>query len=172
MASDRRRPDGPFDLSIRRVIDAPRALIWKAWTDPEHVKNWWAPKPWSTVACEIDLCPGGMFRTVMRSPEGRDYPHVGCLLELVENEKLVMTSALAPGYRPAPDPVAGVDLECAHIPFTAILTLEEHAGKTAYSVLVLHKDEAGRKRHEEMGFHEGWNMALDQLIEVVQGLGR
>jgi len=71
MASDRRRPDGPFDLSIRRVIDAPRALIWKAWTDPEHVKNWWAPKPWSTVACEIDLCPGGMFRTVMRSPEGR-----------------------------------------------------------------------------------------------------
>jgi len=103
---------------------------------------------------------------------GADYPHVGCLLELVENEKLVMTSALAPGYRPAPDPVAGVDLECAHIPFTAILTLEEHAGKTAYSVLVLHKDEAGRKRHEEMGFHEGWNMALDQLIEVVQGLGR
>jgi uncharacterized protein YndB with AHSA1/START domain len=172
MASDRRRNDGPFDLSLKRVIDAPRALIWKAWTDPEHVKRWWTPAPWQTVECEIDLRPGGIFRTVMRSPEGQDFPHSGCLLELVENEKLVMTNALEAGYRPAPGPVIGKDPECAHIPFTAILTLEEHAGKTTYSVVVLHKDEAGRKLHEQMGFHDGWNKALDQLIEVVKGLKR
>jgi uncharacterized protein YndB with AHSA1/START domain len=172
MASDRRRTDGSLDLSLTRVIDAPAALIWKAWTNPEHVKKWWTPKPWQTVECEIDLRPGGVFRTVMRSPEGQEFPHAGCLLELIENEKLVMTSALTEDYRPAPDPVAGKDPDCAHIPFTAILTLEEHAGKTTYSVLVLHKDEAGRKLHEQMGFHEGWNTALDQLIEVVKGWKR
>jgi uncharacterized protein YndB with AHSA1/START domain len=172
MASDRRRNDGPFDLSLNRVIDAPAALVWKVWTDPEHVKQWWAPRPWTTVACELDPRPGGIFRTVMRSPEGQEFPHVGCLLELVENRKLVMTNALAPGYRPAPDPVVGNASDCANIAFTAIVTLEEVAGKTHYSVVVLHKDEAGRKLHEEMGFHEGWGTCLDQLIEVVKTLKR
>jgi uncharacterized protein YndB with AHSA1/START domain len=171
MASDRRRKDGPLDLGLERVIDAPAALIWKVWTDPEHVKQWWAPKPWTTVECELDLRPGGIFRTVMRSPEGQESPHVACLLELVENRKLVMTSALAAGYRPAPDPVGKVS-DCANIPFTAIVTLEEQAGKTHYSVVVLHKDEAGRNLHEQMGFHEGWGTCLDQLIEVVKTLKR
>jgi uncharacterized protein YndB with AHSA1/START domain len=166
------RNDSRLDLSLRRTIDAPRALIWKVWTDPEHVKKWWAPAPWTTVECELDLRPGGIFRTVMRSPEGQEFPHVACFLELVENERMVMTSALEPGYRPARDPLGSKDevLDCAHIPFTAILTLEERAGKTHYSVVVLHKDEADRKRHEDMGFHDGWNTCLDQLIEVVNRL--
>jgi uncharacterized protein YndB with AHSA1/START domain len=173
MASDRRRSDGALDLGLDRVIDAPAALIWKVWTDPAHVKQWWAPKPWTTPECDMDLRPGGIFRPVMRSPEGQDYPHVFCLVELIENRKLVFTSALAPGYRPAPDPVGKFEeADCANIPFTAIVTLEEQAGKTHYSVLVLHKDEAGRKLHEEMGFHEGWGTCLDQLIEAVKTLKR
>jgi uncharacterized protein YndB with AHSA1/START domain len=166
------RFDGHLDLKIERTIDAPRALIWNVWTDPEHVKKWWAPLPWRTTECEMDLRPGGTFRTVMRSPEGQDFPHVGCFLELIENERIVLTNALAPGYRPAPDPVGNhtEGEDCSTISFTSILTLEERGGKTNYSVVVLHKDEAGRKRHETMGFHEGWNTCLDQLIEVVRRL--
>lgn len=163
--------NGHLDLVLERTIDAPRSLIWKAWTDPEHVKKWWAPAPWTTSQCEMDLRPGGIFRTVMRSPDGQDFPHVGCFLELIENEKMVMTNALEPGYRPASVGKDGAMADCADIPFTSILTLKERAGKTRYSIVVLHKDEAGRKRHEEMGFHEGWNMCLDQLIEVVRRLG-
>jgi uncharacterized protein YndB with AHSA1/START domain len=173
MASDRSR-SGRLDLTIRRTIEAPRSLIWRVWTDPEHVKKWWAPAPWTTTACEMELRPGGIFRTVMRSPEGQEFPHVTCFLEIVPNERMVMTNALEPGYRPAPDAPGGVNPaeECTTIPFTAVLTLEERAGKTEYTVVVMHKDEAGRKRHQEMGFHQGWNQCLDQLIEVVMGLKR
>ncbi|MGH8577582.1 MAG: SRPBCC family protein [Gammaproteobacteria bacterium] len=158
-----------LDLVLTRVIDAPRALIWQVWTDPEHVKKWWAPKPWTTVECEMDLRPGGIFRTVMRSPEGQDYPNAGCFLELVKNEKIVWTNALEPGYRPA---LGESGEDCSGLLFTAIITLEERAGKTHYAVRVLHRDEAGRKKHEEMGFHLGWNQCLDQLIELVGQLKR
>ena len=169
MARDTRN-DGHLDLLLERAIDAPRSLIWKAWTDPEHVKKWWAPAPWTTSQCEMDLRPGGVFRTVMRSPEGQEFPHLGCFLELIENEKMVMTNALEPGFRPASVGKEEAMADCADIPFTSILTLKERGGKTHYSVVVLHKDEAGRRRHEEMGFHDGWNMCLDQLIDVVSRL--
>jgi uncharacterized protein YndB with AHSA1/START domain len=110
----------------------------------------------------------------MRSPEGQDFPHVGCFIELIENEKLVITNALEPGYRPAPAPVGkgGESADCSDIPFTSILTLKERAGKTHYSIVVLHRDEVDRRRHEDMGFHDGWNICLDQLIEVVTRLRR
>jgi len=104
---------------------------------------------------------------VMRSPEGQEFPHVGCFLELIENEKLVITNVLEPGYRPANVGKGGEMVDCGDIPFTFILSLKERGEKTHYSVVVLHKDEADRKRHEEMGFREGWNMCLDQLIDVV-----
>lgn len=159
MANGTDRNDGRLDLKIERTIDAPRALIWKVWTDPEHLKKWWAPRPWTTTECQIDLRPGGMFRTVMRSPEGKDFPYAGCILEVVENEKIVWTNALEPGYRPALDPF-----------FTAIITFKERAGKTHYTALVLHRNEAGKKKHEEMGFEFGWNKCLDQLVELVKQL--
>jgi uncharacterized protein YndB with AHSA1/START domain len=169
MARDTRN-NGHLDLLLERTIDAPRSLIWKAWTDPGHVKKWWAPAPWTTSHCEMDLRPGGVFRTVMRSPEGQEFPHVGCFLELIENEKMVMTNALEPGYRPASVGKGGEMADCADIPFTSILALKERGGKTHYSVVVLHMDEVGRRRHEEMGFHDGWNICIEQLIEVVSGL--
>src|SRR2546425_245846 len=88
-----------LDLVLERVVDVRRELVWSAWTKPEHVKRWFTPPPWKTVDCEIDLRPGGIFRTVMRSPEGQDHPNTGCYLEIVPYEKLVWTSALGPGYR-------------------------------------------------------------------------
>jgi len=160
-----------LDLVLTRTIDAPPALIWKAWTDPEHIKKWWTPAPWTTVECEMDLRPGGIFRTVMRSPEGQDFPGVGCFLELVENERIAWTNALEPGFRPATNDAASEqDLDCHSLIFTAIVTLEEQAGGTQYTARVLHKDEAGRKRHEEMGFHDGWGKCLDQLAALMARL--
>ena len=154
--------DPRLDLLLERVVDVPPELVWAAWTQPEHVKKWFTPAPWTTVDCEIDLRRGGIFRTVMRSPEGQEFPHEGCYLEIVENRKLVWTVALAPGYRPASEPPD--TLSCATIIFTAIIALEPKGGGTKYSALAMHRDEAGRKRHEEMGFHEGWGKALDQLV--------
>lgn len=173
MATVPERDEGTshLDLVLTRVIDAPPALIWKAWTEPEHLKQWWTPAPWTTVECEMDLRPGGVFRTVMRSPEGEDFPHVGCFLELVENERIVWTNALEPGYRPASDHGdSEKTLECDTLIFTAIITLEAQGGETRYSALVLHKDEASRKRHEDMGFHEGWGTCVDQLAALTARL--
>ncbi len=170
MANDRDRTDDRLDLTLTRTIDAPRELIWRVWTDPEHVKKWWAPKPWTTVACEMDLRPGGIFRTVMRSPEGQDVPNVGCFLEFVKNERIVWTTALEPGYRPARG--GGDPADCTTLPFTAVFTLEERAGRTNYLVRVLHRDEADRKKHEDLGFHDGWSTCLDQLIDVVNRVQR
>ena len=160
------QPDPKLDLVLERVVDVPRELVWIAWTTPEHVKQWFTPAPWTTVDCEIDLRPGGIFRTVMRSPEGQEFPNVGCYLEVIKNEKLVWTNVLAPGYRPSNrSSEAG---ECGEILFTAIITLEPHGNGTKYTALVLHKDEEGRKKHDEMGFQAGWGKALDQLVALTQ----
>jgi len=88
------QPDPKLDLVFERIVDVPRELIWTAWTTPEQLKQWFTPAPWKTVDCEIDLRPGGLFRTVMRSPEGQEFPGVSCYLEIVENERLVWTNAL------------------------------------------------------------------------------
>jgi uncharacterized protein YndB with AHSA1/START domain len=153
------KPDPKLDLVLERVIDVPRALVWTAWTRPEHVKKWFTPAPWTVTDCEIDLRPGGIFRTVMRSPEGEEFPNVGCFLEVVPNERLVWTDALLPGYRPSENPF-----------FTAIVTMEPHGKGTRYTAIAIHRDEAGRRKHEEMGFHDGWGKALDQLVAHVKAM--
>jgi uncharacterized protein YndB with AHSA1/START domain len=157
------QPDPKLDLVLERVVDVPRELVWQAWTMPEHLKKWFTPAPWTTVDCEIDLRPGGLFRTVMRSPEGEEFPNVGCYLEIVKNEKLVWTDALLPGYRPVPKPESG-----AGMLFTAIVLLETHEKGTKYTAIAMHKDEADRKNHEEMGFYDGWSQCLDQLVALVK----
>ncbi len=152
-------PDPRLDLVLERVVDVPPEKVWLAWTKPEHVVKWFTPAPWTTVDCEIDLRPGGAFRTVMRSPEGEDHPNVGCYLEVVENERLVFTDALGAGWRPNPESF-----------MTAAILLEPSGSGTKYTAIALHKDEGDRKKHEEMGFHDGWSTALDQLVEHVRGM--
>jgi len=147
------RIDPKLDLVLERVVDVPPEMVWAAWTRPEHVVHWFTPAPWRTVDCEIDLRPGGAFRTVMRSPEGKDFPNVGCYLEIVPNEKLVWTDGLLPGYRPAPEPF-----------MTGIILFEPSGRGTKYTAIALHRDEEGRRKHAEMGFAEGWGKALDQLV--------
>jgi uncharacterized protein YndB with AHSA1/START domain len=151
------KSDPRLDLVLERVVDVPRELVWAAWTRPEHLRQWFTPKPWTVVDCEIDLRPGGLFRTVMRSPEGKEFPNIGCYLEVVPNERLIWTDALLPGYRPAANPF-----------FTAMITLHAQGTGTRYVATAIHRDEAGRKKHEDMGFHQGWGTALDQLVAHVK----
>lgn len=161
------QPNALFDLSFSRVIDVPKELVWRAWTEPELLKPWFCPLPWKTIDCEIDLRPGGIFRTTMRSPEGQEFPGTGCYLEVNPNKKLVWTNALLPGFRPSfVTETCGTD--DAGFMFTAMIELADHAGGTRYTATVIHADEAGCKRHAEMGFESGWGAALDQLVALIK----
>lgn len=155
------------DLVLERLLEAPRALVWKAWTNPEHLKRWWAPRPYETPECEMDLRPGGAFYTRMTGPDGFDEAGTGCFLEIVDGEKIVWTSALRGGYRPNELDAAG----CGAFPFTAIVTLEDAGdGRTRYRAVAMHANQADRDTHEKMGFHDGWGTCADQLGEVAAGL--
>jgi len=153
--------DPDLDLVLEREVDVPPHLVWAAWTTPEHVKKWYAPKPYETVECEINLRPGGIFRAVMRSPEGQTIDDsAGCVLEVVENRRFVWTAALGPGFRPA----------ASDLPFTAIISLEPVGSGTRYRAVAVHGSTETRTAHEKLGFHEGWGIALDQLVAVAKHL--
>lgn len=156
-----KKADPRLDLAFRRVVDVPPAKVWAAWTRPEHVVKWFTPAPWRTTKCVIDLRPGGRFHTVMRSPEGKEFPNEGCFLEVVPERRLVWTSALLAGWRPAPLPPGDT---CGAFHVTAVLDFTRRGKGTLYSARVLHADQAGRRSHEEMGFRDGWGKALDQLV--------
>ena len=149
-----------FELQLTREISVSPQQVWKAWTSPEVLKQWWTPKPWRTVECEIDLQIGGRFYTRMQGPNGEDIPGEGCILRVEENKNLAWTDCLLPGFRPASEPF-----------MTAVLTVEDLGnGNSQYTATVYHKDEAGKKKHEEMGFFDGWGTALSQLVEVAKSL--
>ncbi len=156
-----------LDLSFTRVVDVPRPSVWRAWTEPELLMPWFCPLPWKTVDCEIDLRPGGIFRTTMMSPEGTEYPNVGCYLEVLPNAKLVWTNALLPGFRPnAVAQTSGSN--DVNFLFTAKVELADHPQGTRYTATVIHADEAGCQKHADMGFEGGWSTALDQLVAMVK----
>mgnify|MGYP003575869754 FL=1 len=158
-----------LDLVLERTIDAPIDLVWKAYTDPNHLKKWFAPRPYEITECELDARPGGIFRIRMVGPDGFDTGHgnAGCVLEVVEGEKLVWTSALGPGYRPAE-----MGEGCESFPMTAVVSFADAGnGKTRYTAVALHKDAADKETHEKMGFQEGWGTVAGQLEEFAKGLG-
>ena len=152
--------DPTLDLTLTRETSLPREAVWRALTEPELLKQWFCPKPWSVAECDLELWPGGRFYTVMQSPEGDQFPGEGCVLEVVENTILVWASHLLPGFRPkTPEPEA--------FPFTAIIQLDSIEGGTRYSATLLHADAAGREKHAAMGFESGWGAAFDQLVELM-----
>lgn len=155
--------DPERDLVIERTVDAPVSLLWKAWTVSDHLKKWFVPKPWTISECELDPRPGGILKTVMCSPEGDQFPNAGCYLEVMENERLVWTSVLQAGYRPVTAPENGPDLG-----FSAAILFEPNGESTNYKVIVIHPDKESSKKHEDMGFYDGWGTCLDQMLECIK----
>jgi uncharacterized protein YndB with AHSA1/START domain len=156
------------DLVLERTLNAPRDLVWKAWTDPKLLKQWFAPKPYEISEVDLDLRPGGIFRIRMVGPDGFDTGHgnAGCILEVIDGERLSWTNALAPDYRPAE-----MGEGCESFPMTSIVTMEDAGdGKTLYRAVALHRNEADRDMHANMGFDEGWGKCAEQLEELAQGL--
>ncbi len=143
------------ELSITRVIDAPPAKVFSTWID--RFEDWFAPRPWTIQADKIDFRSGGAFETTMHGPEGEVFSGKGVFLEVVENRKIVFTDAFSEGWQPsAEEPF-----------FTGIITLEEQDGKTRYTATVRHWTDAACRKHDEMGFHPGWNQCLDQLEQIL-----
>lgn len=147
------------ELVIDRLLDAPRSDLWRCWTEPELLKQWFVPAPWSVAKAEVDLRLGGSSLIVMRSPEGEEYPNAGVYLEVVENERLVFTDAYTEGWVPSQKPF-----------FTGIITFADENGKTRYIARARHWTAEDAKAHEEMGFVEGWNTCADQLEALAQSL--
>ena len=154
--------DPKLDLVFERFIDAPVRLVWEALTKPEHVKEWYMPKAWGRVArTEMDLRPGGIFSIDISVGEGKDVPNVGCFLDVVPMERLVWTSMLFPGYRPA---------IFDDIPITAIMTMKAEGSGTRYVFTALHRDEADLKANKESGWLEGTEIALDQFVAHIASM--
>ena len=152
--------DPKLDIVFERFVDAPPRLVWEALTRPEHIKEWYMPRAWGSVAkCELDARPGGVFRIDIATKDGREVPNLGCVLEAVPMERLVWTSMLFPGYRPA---------VFDDIPITAIMTVKAEGKGTRYTFTALHRDEADVKKDLESGWKEGTEIALDQLVEHVK----
>ena len=143
-------------MVISRIIDAPPERVFKAWTDPELLKQWFAPLPYTTPVAELDVRPGGANLIVMRGPDGNDLPNRGVYLEVVKNERLVITDAYTKAWEPSEKPF-----------MTVIVTFENGGGKTKYTACVRHWTVADRETHEKMGFHQGWSQCADQLAALV-----
>lgn len=154
--------DATTDLRIDRHLAAPRAALWRCWTEPDLLVRWWCPAPWQTELRAFELRPGGAFHTTMRGPDGGESDNPGCFVEIVPGERLVATWMLLGGWRPA----------TPWLPMTGIWTLADAVGGgTHYTAIAQHPDADTCRRHAEMGFAEGWNACIDQLDALARSLG-
>ena len=149
-----------FELVLERVFDAPPEKVYKAWTTPELLKQWFVPRPWTIATVEHDLRPGGLSRIVMRNPEGQDFDNPGVFLEVVPNRKLVFTDAFAPGWVPTGQPFMVAEVTFEPLP----------DGKTKYVARAMHWTAEAKAQHEAMGFHAGWGACADQLAELLPNI--
>lgn len=152
----------PHELSFTRIIAAPREMVYRCWTEPDLMTQWFTPPPFTTVHAETDVRPGGSSLVVMRSPDGQEFPNRGVYLDVVPNEKLVFTDAYTEAWMPSGKPF-----------MTAILTFEDAAqGQTKYTATVRHWTAEDCEAHKTMGFFDGWGKATDQLEALAKTLSR
>lgn len=147
------------ELVLDRYIDAPRHAVWRCWTEPALLVQWFTPAPWKTKSAMIDVRPGGASMIVMESPAGEEHPNPGIYLEVIEGEKLVFTDAYTKAWAPNEKPF-----------MTGIITLADEGTGTRYRAVARHWTVEDCKRHEEMGFFMGWNAAADQLEATAKTL--
>ena len=141
------------EMSFTRLLDTRADKLFRCWTTPELIKQWFAPRPYATPVAEVELRVGGRNNIVMKSPEGQEIPCPGTYLEIVPNRKIVFTDAFTGDWIPREG-----------APFmVAIVTFEPEGEKTRYTATVRHWTEEDRARHEQMGFHQGWGQAASQL---------
>lgn len=160
MAEADNTPIAARELSLTRLIAAPREHLYRCWTEPSLLKQWFAPKPNTTTIAELDVRPGGSNRLVMCAPDGKElYAGRGVYLDVVPNERIVFTDAFVKAWEPSTKPF-----------MTAIITFAAEGGKTRYTARVLHWSAADRAAHEEMGFHRGWAICADQLAALAATL--
>ena len=152
-----------FELRLERLLEAPRATVWRCWTEPWLLEQWFGPRSWTTEVKTLEPRPGGTSHIVMCGPDGELSDGTGVFLDAVAQRRLVFTNAFAPGWVPAGRP--------AVVPFmTTIVDLIDADGRTRHVVRALHWSEEARERHAEMGFHEGWEQATDRLAALVRTL--
>ncbi|MFC4944474.1 SRPBCC domain-containing protein [Pseudonocardia sp. GCM10023141] len=149
-----------LDLSIERVIRAPRKDVWAAWTDPASLAQWWIPAPTRCRVERLEVRPGGAFVTQMSDDGAAFVPHLdACFLVVEEFERIVFTNAIDSAWRPtSPAPV----------PMTAEVVLQDCADGTDYRITVRHGDPADCARHAELGFADGWGTVIGQLAGFVE----
>lgn len=150
--------DPDLDLTVARIIKAPRAAVWDAWTNPASFERWWVPAPQICRVREMDLRPGGSLRTEISEDGGEFGPHLAaCFLAVEPRERIVFTDALHPGWRPAESSF-----------MTAVIAMKDHPQGTEYSATAMHRNGADRDRHERLGFHDGWGTVTAQLAQLVE----
>ena len=143
------------ELALSGEVAASPAQVYAAWTD--RFTEWWGPHGMTTPHCEMELRPGGVFTTVMRAPDGAEYPTRGVFLEVVPGERIVFTDAYDPGWQPHED-----------IFFTAIITFGRLPGnRTRLTARALHWSNVSREKHERMGFAQGWGESLERLVSLL-----
>jgi len=150
--------DPTLDLELTRIIRAPRQEVWSAWTTPASFEKWWVPAPALCRVAAMDLRAGGAFVTEISEDGAAFGPHIsGCYLAVEPEHRLVWTNALVGGWRPSDQPF-----------ITAVITLADHVEGTAYRAHVMHKSDADRAMHDQLGFHDGWGTVAAQLAALVE----
>lgn len=149
------------DLILTRDFDATPDKLFRAWTEPALITQWFTPAPWTTSHAESDLRPGGASTVVMHGPDGAEFTHRGVYLEVVPNQRLVFTNAYTAGWEPSGETPR----------MTFILAFDDlGGGRTRYTARIKHWSVADREAHEKMGFHDGWPLATEQLAALVARL--
>ena len=143
------------ELVLSRLIDVPRAKLFRCWLEPALITQWFTPPPWKTIAAEVDARAGGGSVITMQGPDGTQVPNRGIFLEVVPDERIVFTDAYTSAWVPSAKPF-----------FTAILTFEDEGGGTRYTARARHWSAEDCAAHDKMGFHQGWGVATDQLAAL------
>jgi uncharacterized protein YndB with AHSA1/START domain len=169
-------PDAAADdrtVIISRVFAAPCELVWKAWTDPKHMAEWWGPNGFTNPVCEMDVRPGGAWRIVMRSPEGVDYPLTGVYREVVAPQRIVSTvdvSEHPEEWHDLVDPSRDKTKGRPSPDLLWIVTFDDAGGETRLTVTTHFPSAALRDSFVRIGMEQGWSQSLDRLEALLAQL--